>query len=375
MVEILGAALNTMNHEDYNILVVDDVKENLLLVQRVLSDAYYNILTASDGLSALRLVKEKPVDLILLDIMMPIMSGIDVCKYLKVDPKTQSIPVIFLTANADNETLTKAYRIGGSDYIRKPFFKEELLARVASRLKLRDYEKDLELKVQQRTQEMAETQIKLMKTLGSIAEGHSKETYEHVDRVSEFSYRLAQLTGMKESEALFLKDAASLHDVGKLAIPTNILHKHGKLDAKELKVMKKHAALGGDMLRNSKLPLFKVAFIVANQHHEKYDGSGYPNGLKGNKIHIYGRIVAIADVFDALLFKRAYKKQWSVEEVLVYIKEMSGSHFDPDLIALFFKNINLFLDIYNVEIQKQKLKEELNAVKKNKIMNWLFNRR
>ena len=359
----------------YKILVVDDVKDNLLIVKKILTTIGYVVVTANDGLGALRVVKDQEIDLVLLDIMMPVMSGIETCRYMKVEPQTASIPVIFLTANADRDTLTKAYRVGGTDYIRKPFFKEELIARVESRLKLRDYEKNLEYKVEQRTREIADTQVQLMHVLGGIAEGHSEETHSHVSRVSEFTYNLAILSGMDGNEAKLLKDASSLHDIGKLAIPDAILHKNGKLDSKEFKIMKNHAQLGADMLKSSDLPLFQAAYIVAKEHHEKFDGSGYPKGIKGSKIHIYGRIVAIADVFDALLFKRSYKNRWSPEEVLVYIKDMSGEHFDPELIKIFFENIDIFLNIYDINIQKQKLQEELNTKKRNSILNWLLKRR
>ncbi len=364
--------MDSISNKKYNILVVDDVKENLTLVQKVLDNANYNTEVANDGLTALRIVQDGKIDLILLDIMMPIMSGFEVCRYLKVEPATASIPVIFLTANADKETLTKAYSVGGSDYIRKPFFKEELLARVNTRLRLRDYEKNLELKVEERTKEIAQTQVQLMNVLGGVAEGHSKETHLHVKRVTRFTYKLAILSGMDIKEARLLRDASSLHDVGKLGVRDTILHKDATLTQKEYSEMQKHPELGANMLGHSSLPLFKVAKIVALEHHEKYDGSGYPKGLKGKDIHIYGRIVAIADVFDALSFKRSYKKSWTEEEVLVYIKEMSGKHFDPDLIDLFFKNIDDFLEIYNIQIEKEKLEKSLNNKKRGRIMGWFL---
>ncbi len=362
----------TMNKAKYTILIVDDVKENLLLVQKVLTSVGYNTVTANDGLSALRKAKENKFDLILLDIMMPIMDGIETCRYLKVEPETALIPVIFLTASTDRKILTKAFSVGGTDYILKPFFKEELLARVASRLNLRDYEKNLEKKVRQRTKEIADTQVQLMHVLGGIAEGHSTETFKHVKRVSEFTYRLAILNGIDKKEALILKNASSLHDIGKLGIDDNILKKKSSLDSSEYKEIQKHAAIGANMLRDSKLPLFVIATIVAEQHHEKYNGTGYPHRLAASDIHIYARIVAIADVFDALLFTRSYKKAWKLEEVLAYMKEMRGEHFDPNLIDLFFKNIDTFLDIYNLQIEDEELEKKLNKKKRGKIMEWLL---
>jgi len=364
--------LDTSNNSKYKILIVDDVKNNLSLLKRLLESAHYKTELASDGISALRLVANNKIDLILLDIMMPGMSGLEVCRYLKVDPKTASIPVIFLTADTGKGTLTKAYSVGGSDYIRKPFFKEELLSRVKTSLSLRDYEKNLEQKVADKTQEMRETQVKLMNVLGGIAEGHSKETYAHVKRVSEFSYKLALLSGMSEEEAKLLKDASSLHDIGKLGISDTILHKNGSLTSKEYKEIQKHPALGAAMLEHSSLPLFKAARIVAQEHHEKYDGSGYPNKLKGENIHIYGRIVAIADVFDALSFKRSYKERWTTEKVLAYMKDMSGKHFDPKLIDLFFENLDDFLEIYNTQIEKEQLEKTLKKKKGNRIKEWFL---
>ncbi len=362
------------NKIKYNILIVDDVADNLVIVEKILISDGYSIEKAVDGLSALRLVNERDFDLILLDIMMPIMSGLDVCRYLKVDPKTASIPVIFLTANADRDTLTKAYSVGGSDYIRKPFFKEELLARVSSRLKLRDYEKNLEQKVELRTKEISDTQVKLMHVLGGISEGHSVETYLHVKRVTEFTYKLAKLYGMDDQEAKMLKDASSLHDIGKLGVRDNILHKRDKLTKKEYKEMQKHVVFGVDMLKYSELPLFKAATIVVNQHHEKYDGTGYPHKLKGTNIHIYGRIVALADVFDALLNKRSYKEKWTQQEVISYIKDMSGKHFDPNLINIFTKNIDVFLNIYDLKPEAEVITTKINSKKRGKIMEWLLGR-
>jgi len=360
------------DNSQYNILVVDDVKDNVSMVEKILLQANYHVTKASSGVEALRSVSENETDLMLLDIMMPGMSGIEVCRYLKVEESTASIPVIFLTANADNETLKKAYRVGGSDYIRKPFFKDELLARVATRLKLRDYEKNLESKVRERTKEMEDTQIKLMNVLGGIAEGHSLETHSHVKRVADFTYRLAVLYGMDLEEAKLLKDASTLHDIGKLGVNDAILHKKSSLNKSEYLEMQKHASLGATMLEHSTMPLFKAAKIVALQHHEKFDGTGYPKNLKGEEIHIYGRIVAVADVFDALSNSRAYKKGWKKEDIFMYFNDMKGKHFDPHLIDIFFSHIDEFLDIYNIQIKIDELEKSLNAKKRGKIMGWLL---
>jgi len=361
-----------MDNSKYKILVVDDVRENVQLVVAVLSKVGYTMVTAYDGLTAIRKSKEESFDLILLDIMMPIMSGLDTCKYLKQNKESASVPVIFLTASDDKQILTEAYNAGGVDYIKKPFFKEELIARVNSRLKLRDYEKNLEQKVEMRTKEIVDTQIQLMQVLGGIAEGHSTETQQHVKRVSEFTYILAKLYGIDDKEAKILKNAASLHDIGKIAVRDNILHKNGVLNKNELTEMKQHAQMGAKMLSHSELPLFKAATIVCLNHHEKWDGSGYPNSLKGEDIHIYGRIVALADVFDALSFKRSYKNAWSQEEVLKFIKDMSAKHFDPKLVDIFFDNIDKFLEIYDSHKEMFKTEKKLSQNKRGKILQWLF---
>jgi len=358
----------------YKVLIVDDMKENVKIVNNILQSFGYQTTTVCSGVDALKSVEEDSFDLILLDINMPEMSGITVCRYLKIDPKTASIPVIFLTADDDAETLTKAYKAGGTDYIKKPFHKAELIARVSTRISLRNDEKNLQKTIEQRTQEMYKTQVELMYILGSVAEGHSKETTLHVQRVSKFSHLLAKLSGMSAEEASLLKNAASLHDIGKIAIPSNIVHKGGALTKAEFKEMKKHASLGFNMLQNSSLPLFKAAKIVAKEHHEKYDGSGYPEGLKGEEIHIYGRIVALADVFDALMFKRSYKKEWSTEKTLAHIQRMSGKHFDPTLVKIFFDNIDSFLKIYNLCKEKTILDNKYNKRKPISFVSWLFNK-
>jgi putative two-component system response regulator len=347
-----------MKNDSYSILVVDDVEQNVKIIESMLKKEGYNTLSANDGLTALKLVERTKFDLILLDVMMPKINGLDTCRYLKAEPKSASIPVIFITGSDDKESLKRAFESGGVDYIKKPFFKEELLARVRTHLKLKDYEKNLERKVLQKTKESKEAQIELMRTLGEIAEGHSEETHKHVKRVGEFSYRLGIHYGMKEYEAQRLKSAAYMHDIGKLTIKDSILHKNGTLNKKERLEMNSHAQAGADMLGKSELPLFKVASIVCAQHHERYNGSGYPKGLKGDEIHVYGRIVAIADVFDALLFKRSYKESWDVQKVLEHIRSMSGTHFDPKLIDLFFENIDEFLAIYEIELEKSVQKKK-----------------
>jgi putative two-component system response regulator len=364
------------NHNEnahYKVLIVDDVDTNLDLASSILNSAGYITKTASSGMRAIELAKESRYDLILLDIMMPIMSGIETCITLKKHGLIESTPVIFFTASDDNKLLAKAYSVGGVDYIRKPFFKEELLARVNNHIKIKNYERNLVGMVEEKTKEISQTQVQLMYILGAISDGHSEETHLHVKRVSEFTYLLARLYGLSQEESLILKDASTLHDIGKLGVSSSILHKADKLTDLEYEEMKKHPELGSKMLADSSLPLFKAASIVCLEHHEQYNGMGYPNALKGENIHIYGRIVAIADVFDALSFKRSYKESWSQERVLTYIDSLKGTYFDPQLVDIFFEHLDKFLEIYDYEVEKS-----IKRVKKPKkivqIFQTLFNK-
>jgi len=193
--------------------------------------------------------------------------------------------------------------------------------------------------------EIIDTQKEVIFTMGSISETRSKETGNHVRRVAEYSKLLAIKYGIKETEAELLKQASPMHDIGKVAIPDEILNKPGELTKEEFEKMKEHSRIGYEMLKSSNRSIIKTAAIVAIEHHEKYDGTGYPNGLKGEQIHIYGRITAIADVFDALGSNRCYKEAWSDEKIFKLLNDEKGKHFDPLLIDIFFANIDLFLDI------------------------------
>lgn len=195
------------------------------------------------------------------------------------------------------------------------------------------------------SKEIEETQREVVFTMGAIGESRSKETGNHVKRVAEYSKLLALYYGLDKEEAEMLKQASPMHDIGKIAIPDAVLNKPGRFNEEERKIMDTHAQLGYDMLKHSNRPLLKCASIVAYEHHEKWDGSGYPRKLKGDEIHIYGRITAIADVFDALGSERCYKKAWSDDKIFSFFKEQRAKHFDPKLVDIFFDNLNEFLKI------------------------------
>ncbi len=324
-----------------NILVVDDTPTNLILVKKLLEREGYRIETAENGKEALAKVGVQKFDLILLDVMMPIMDGFTTCERLKAEYRSKDIPVIFLTAMSDIEEVNKGFEVGGVDYIVKPFNPRELKARVKTHLELKAY----------REEEIEETQKDIIFTLAYVGELRSKDTGNHVRRVSEYSGLLGRLYGLNPKTVEVLKLASAMHDIGKVAIPDRILNKPAALDPKEREMMNHHTQWGQHIFNRSKRPILQASAIVAGQHHEKYDGTGYPKGLKGEQIHIFGRIVALADVFDALLTKRSYKEEWRVNQALKYITDESGKHFDPKLVELFVDNFGMFLEI------RQKLKD------------------
>ncbi|NTS75518.1 two-component system response regulator [Catenovulum sp. SM1970] len=337
------------------ILVVDDNPENIHVLTGILRP-YYKVKAAINGELALKIARgqDKP-DIILLDIMMPGIDGYEVCSQLKASPETSEIPVIFVTAKSEVEDEKQGFLLGAVDYITKPVSPSLVLARVSAHLKLYDQKLHLESLVQERTRELEQTRMEIIESLGRAAEFKDNETGMHVIRMSWYSRFLAQaLTENHEwSELLF--NAAPMHDIGKIGIPDRVLLKPGKLDEEEWAVMKKHVDFGVDILGEHQSSLLKLASEVAQNHHEKWDGSGYPNGLKGEEIPLSARIVAVADVFDALTSERPYKKAWSIEEAMDLLEREAGSHFDPQLIPLFKSCLPSVLEV------KEKYQDDLDS--------------
>jgi putative two-component system response regulator len=347
---------------DIHILIVDDVSDNIQVAMNILKEESYTFSFASDGQEALDLISTGTAvfDLILLDIMMPKVNGYDVCSAIKTMDHAKETPVIFLTAKTDADAIAKGFEVGGVDYIVKPFHANELLARVKTHIELSESKKQLKkhaievenkatLQAVRLALEIEENQCEMIYILMEVMESTSDETGQHIRRVAETSKLLAQKTPyLSEEEVNIIFLASPMHDIGKIAIPKEILHKPGKLTDEEMTIMKTHAEKGAALLKNSKRRLTASASIIAHQHHEKWDGSGYPKGLKGDDIHIFGRIVALADVFDALTHKRQYKDAWTINDAIDYIKENSGSHFDPSLVKILVDNIPEFLDIMKI---------------------------
>ena len=314
------------------ILIVDDEPANLKVMREVLA-SNYRLSFAKSGAVALQLIENDPPKLILLDVMMPDMNGFEVCKILKANPKTAHIPVIFVTALTQEQDESEGFSLGAVDYITKPISSAIVKARVKTHLSLVQAE------------QLKQAHVDLVERLGRAAEYKDTDTGEHIARMSQYSKVLALALGMNEQHAELLRQAAPMHDVGKIGIPDSILLKPGKLTPDEFAHMKEHAAIGAKILANSPSPLLQLAHVLAIEHHEKWDGTGYPNGLKGEEISIEGRIVAIADVFDALTSKRPYKEPWSIEQTLEHMQQQAGKHFDPQLVDLFISKIDTILAI------------------------------
>jgi putative two-component system response regulator len=322
---------------------------NLEIIQELLEDAgYNNIIATSDPENAVDIYKKNVLDLVLLDINMPMMTGFEVMAQFNEVYYPLPPPILILTAQGDKKTLLKALNSGARDFVRKPFDFEEIILRVRNLLEMHlahkeilDHTETLEKVVNDRTKALLESQKEIIERLGFAAEYKDTETSAHTIRVGHYAQTLAIALGLnqKESEQLLL--AAPMHDIGKIGIPDSILLKPGKLDNDEMTRMKTHATIGHDILGHSQREILKAASIIAYEHHEKWDGSGYPRGLKGDEIHIFGRISAIADVFDALSHKRCYKEPWPLNEVLDLLKEQSGKHFEPKLVEIILDRIEL----------------------------------
>ncbi|HET8707378.1 MAG TPA: HD domain-containing phosphohydrolase, partial [Pseudomonadales bacterium] len=293
----------------------------------------YRLLFAKSGEDALAVAGRDQPDLILLDVMMPEMTGFEACQNLKRNSITARIPVIFVTALKDEVDETTGFALGGVDYISKPVVPAIVKARVKTHLSL----------VQ--ADELKRTRLQIIQRLGRASEYKDNETGLHVVRMSHYSQVLALAHGFPAGLAEDLLNAAPMHDVGKIGIPDSIMLKPGKLTEEEFAIMKRHPEIGAEILGESESRLLQMARLVALYHHEKWDGSGYPHGLVGEAIPIEARIVALADVFDALTSKRPYKEAWSVEAALDYIQQQAGKHFDPQLVELMLQHMPTILQI------------------------------
>lgn len=333
--------------DDLCILIVDDEPVNVKLLKEILtSDGYKNITSLPDGREVKSLIDSKRVDIILLDLNMPHVDGYSVISDLDPVNNKNCPPILVLTAQCTDDTRMQVLKNGARDIISKPFNQAELLVRVHNLLEVQMYHHAirgqnavLEEQVRIRTHELNDTRLQVIRRLGRAAEYRDNETGLHIIRMSKISALLGKACGLNDNQADLLLNASPMHDIGKIGIPDHILLKPGKLDKDEWNIMKTHAVIGADILSGDESSLIVLARQIALTHHEKWDGSGYPYNLKEKDIPLAGRIVAIADVFDALTSERPYKKSWSKDAAIEYLKENKGVHFDPQLVDLFMKNL------------------------------------
>lgn len=353
------------------ILLVDDDEKNLKLMTTLLKNSGYSFETAKNGFEALKKTREISPDLIFLDIVMPGMDGFEACRKLKQEPSTQHIPIVMVTSLADRESRIKGLKTGANDFITKPIDRTELMVRAQNLVKVKEYEdflkrhnELLEEEVQKRIEEIKSALQKLSEsknnlrmsymetiyTLTAVAEYKDEKTASHIKRIGHYCKLIAKELGWSKEEQEIILFASPLHDIGKVGIPAEILLKQSKLTFEEFTLMKTHTVIGSMILQRSTSKQLRMAERVALAHHERFDGSGYPNALKGEEIPIEGRIVIIADQYDSLRSSRPYKPSLGHEKVFKIItagnKKTMPDHFDPRILEIFKDNHKLFKEIY-----------------------------
>lgn len=360
------------------ILVVDDNSANLDLLRDVLEmEGYTAITTIQDPFVAERTIMETNPALVILDIRMPGLDGIEILQALRqaCTAKGDYPSVLVMTAQKDSETKHQALAAGARDFITKPFDGPELLHRVHNLVETRllydlrkNSEADLANQVRARTkdlemraEELSRTQREIIRRLGRAGEYRDNETGNHVTRVGRISRLLAEQLGLEKNQVNVIEKTAPLHDLGKVGIPDSILLKPGPLTAEQWEIMKTHAEIGADLLSDFDTPVMISAQLIANYHHERWDGGGYPEGLKGREIPIEARIVAVADVFDALVSRRPYKEPWPESKAIAHLRANAGSQFDPDVIAAFLA-VRDAINAVEIELQDYGLEPEMEAM-------------
>jgi putative two-component system response regulator len=342
-----------MEINEMKIVSIDDNENNLFLIEAICSEMGLNVISFSDPLEALMYVLQNHTDMILIDYMMPNLNGLEFVKEFRNTNKT--IPIVMITAAGDDDNIHKdAFEFGVNDFLKKPVNSVLFKARVLNllngyqnRMLIEDKAKLLESEVKKATQRLIQREHETLNILGKTAEYKDPETASHVARVAHYSKLIARELGLDEKEQELIFYAAPFHDLGKVGIEDKILLKPGKLDNEEFDIMKTHAMIGYEILKDSNSEYLQSGAQIALTHHEKYNGRGYPKGLVGDEIPIFGRIVAVVDVFDALTSNRPYKKAWSFEDALNLLKEESGQHFDPKIVDIFINNVDEIKEIYN----------------------------
>lgn len=351
------------------VMIVDDNPTNLAVFSMMV-DKLDDVIPVdfTDPVKALEWSRTNSLDLVLLDYMMPDLNGLEFLEEFRKIPKNVHIPVIFITAFTENEIRNKALESTAIDFMTKPVEKLEFMTRVKNMLELSTYQNQLNNRaewladeVTKATDSLVKREREIIHRLSKAAEFRDPETGGHILRMAHYSKHIAQNLNLSITEQEIILTVASMHDIGKVGIPDHILLKPGRLEPDEMEIMKKHAEIGAEILASSSSEMIRAGAIIAGSHHEKYDGTGYPKGLKGDDIPLYGRIVAVADVFDALTSERPYKKPWDTESAKSYIRENSGKHFDPKCVEAFFTDWEKVLRI------RQTFSDEMDSCAGNTI--------
>lgn len=338
--------MNMSGLDQARILVVDDQDDNVHLLERILGPTYVNIRGITAPGLALDAVAEFEPDLVLLDLHMPGTSGFAILEQLR-QPGTghDLLPVVVLTADSTPEARNRALELGANDFLTKPLDRREVLLRVRNTLQVRmlhldlqDQNRWLEDRVRERTRALEEANIDSLERLALAAEFRDDDTGQHTRRVGDLAAGIAKTLGWENGQVDMLRRAAPLHDVGKIAVPDAVLLKPARLDEAEFEIIKTHCVSGGRLLNGSNSPLLQQAESIAISHHERWDGTGYPNQLAGEQIPIIGRVVAVADVFDSLTHERVYKLAWSREDACAEIRSQAGRQFDPRIVSAFLNS-------------------------------------
>ena len=348
---------NKVGQQQATIMIVDDEPINIKIARKYLRDAgFCKFITSDDSRQAMDLIRSEQPDVVLLDIVMPHVTGLNILEVIRGDRQLAHLPVLILTASADDDTKRQALEMGATDFLQKPVNPTELIARVRNSVLLKAhfdqisaYSRRLELEVQERTRELAESREEVIHVLACAAEHRDQETANHVLRVGRYVGVIARQLGMTEERCQLLEQAAILHDVGKIGIPDSLLRKPDKLTDEEMDEMRQHCQYGLNILfgvpgngceslltdNAPKSPILTTAATIAVSHHERWDSCGYPAQLGGDEIPIEGRITAVADVFDALSSRRPYKEPMPINDCFAIIQRDAGSHFDPEVVTAF----------------------------------------
>lgn len=335
------------------VAIVDDTPVNLLLMEKLVAHLPDCVpMPFGDPAAGLRWCLDNEPDLIIVDYMMPAMDGLEFIQRVRAMHDRDDVPILMVTANHERQTRYDALMRGANDFLTKPIDKNEFEPRVRNMLRLRQAHLDtrqradiLAEEVRRATAEIFQRERETITRLARAAEFRDPETGAHIQRMARYSALIAERLGMSRAQVEHMLQAAPMHDVGKLGIPDYILLKPGRLNPEEREIMKQHAAIGHDILKDSASVVVQLGASIALSHHEKYDGTGYPHGLVGEKIPIEGRIVAVADVFDAITSERPYKKSWPIDDAVAFLREGRGTHFDPLCVDTFFDSLDEVLRI------------------------------